>query len=94
MPGASEADVDVRVEDDVLSLVGRISMDDYRSRLINPGSVRVYEMASIDLTPVYTEHRVGHFERRFSISTEIDSEGIIGRISDGVLEIELPDVPH
>jgi len=73
MPGASEGDVDVHVEDDVLSLVGRISMDDHR-----------------DLTPVYTEHRVGNFERSFSISTEIDSEGIIGRMSDGVLEIGLP----
>jgi HSP20 family protein len=42
------------------------------------------------LTPVYTEYNVGNYQRRFTISSEIDAERIKARMANGVLEIELP----
>ncbi len=39
---------------------------------------------------VYSEYRVGDFQRSFRLSEEIDREHIKARLMDGVLEIELP----
>ena len=41
-------------------------------------------------TPVYTEYKVGNYQRRFSLSNAIDSANIHARLTDGVLELELP----
>jgi HSP20 family protein len=49
-------------------------------------SLKEYE----GLTPVYTEYNIGNYARRFTLSSEIDSERIKARMTDGVLEIELP----
>ena len=43
-----------------------------------------------ELTPVYTEYNVGNYQRRFSISSDIDLDGIKARTATGVLELELP----
>ena len=43
-----------------------------------------------ELTPVYTEYNVGNYQRRFSISSDIDLDGIRARTATGVLELELP----
>ncbi len=43
-----------------------------------------------NLTPVYSEYNVGHFERRFTLPTDIDADRISGRMRNGVLEVELP----
>ncbi len=43
-----------------------------------------------DLTPVYTEYRVGNYQRRFNLSNTIDTDKIHARLTDGVLELELP----
>ena len=43
-----------------------------------------------DLSPVYTEYRVGNYQRRFSLSNAIDTGNIHARLTDGVLELELP----
>ena len=43
-----------------------------------------------DLSPVYTEYRVGNYQRRFSLSNVIDAEKIHARLTDGVLELGLP----
>ena len=43
-----------------------------------------------NLTPLYTEYNVGDFERRFRISSEIDTDRIRARVANGVLELELP----
>lgn len=44
------------------------------------------------LSPVYTEYKIGHYLRRFSLprSADYDQERITARIVDGVLEVELP----
>ena len=43
-----------------------------------------------ELTPRYTEYGIGNFARRFSVSTEVDTARIAGRMRNGVLELELP----
>jgi HSP20 family protein len=43
-----------------------------------------------ELAPVYTEYNVGNYVRRFSISSDVDLDGIKARTANGVLELELP----
>jgi HSP20 family protein len=43
-----------------------------------------------ELAPVYTEYNIGNYLRRFSISSDIDLDGIKARTANGVLELELP----
>jgi HSP20 family molecular chaperone IbpA len=40
----------------------------------------------------YAEYRVGDFERSFSVSDQIDREGIEAAVKDGVLYIQLPKI--
>ncbi len=42
------------------------------------------------LTPVYTEYNIGHYRRSFSLSNEIDQDGITAKIEEGVLTLRLP----
>ena len=49
-------------------------------------SLRDYE----NLAPAYTEYNVGNYLRRFTVSSDIDAEHIKARVTNGVLEIELP----
>ena len=44
------------------------------------------------LKPLYTEYNVGHFTRRFTVSSEIDKDAIAAQIVDGVLAVRLPKV--
>jgi len=43
-----------------------------------------------NLTPAYTEYNVGNFVRRLALSDAIDTNGIKARMTNGVLELELP----
>jgi HSP20 family protein len=43
-----------------------------------------------NLAPVYTEYNIGNYARRFTLSNEIDPERIKARMTNGVLELELP----
>lgn len=49
-------------------------------------SLKDYE----SLAPVYTEYNVGNYFRRFSLSEHIDTEHIKARMTNGVLQLELP----
>lgn len=73
MPGVDENSLEVHVADGVLSLEGRVALQEYDS-----------------LSPVYTEYNVGNYARRFSLSDTIDVERIKARMTNGVLELELP----
>jgi HSP20 family molecular chaperone IbpA len=42
------------------------------------------------LAPVYGEYNVGNYVRRFTVSSDVDAERIKARVTNGVLEIELP----
>ena len=43
---------------------------------------------------VRREYSVGNFERHFSVGDNIDAEAIRASLRDGVVEIDLPFVPH
>ncbi|MEA2624460.1 MAG: hypothetical protein QOD06_505 [Candidatus Binatota bacterium] len=49
-------------------------------------SLKEYE----NLTAVYTEYNVGNWMRRFTLSSDIDTEKIQARMENGVLVVELP----
>ena len=42
------------------------------------------------LAPVYTEYNIGNYLRRFTVSADIDANGIKAHMRDGVLDLELP----
>lgn len=77
MPGVGQDKVSIDLHDNVLTLQGEVLLDDYK-----------------DLTPVYTEYNVGHYSRRFTLSEDIqiDRDRITARMSDGVLELQVPKV--
>ena len=41
-------------------------------------------------TPVRTEYGVGNFERVFTVSDDVDRDGIEATVKDGVLQLKLP----
>lgn len=41
-------------------------------------------------TLVYSEYGIGDFERSFTLSEELDKEGIAATMKDGVLHVKLP----
>lgn len=43
-----------------------------------------------ELDPVYSEYNVGHFTRKFSLSSKIDQGKISAELNDGVLKLILP----
>ncbi len=45
-------------------------------------------------TNSYSEYRVGDFERVFTISSEIDRDGIEATLKNGVLRVTLPKAPQ
>jgi HSP20 family protein len=73
MPGVDEGSIEVNLADGVLSIEGRVSLQDYEK-----------------LAPVYTEYNIGNYLRRFTVSSDIDTDHIKARMVNGVLELELP----
>lgn len=43
-----------------------------------------------EMRPLYTEYNIGHFARKFSLSSKIDQDKISAEIADGVLTLRLP----
>jgi HSP20 family molecular chaperone IbpA len=44
------------------------------------------------MEPVYTEYNIGHYARGFTLSGQIDRDGIKAQLDDGVLTLTLPKV--
>lgn len=68
--------------------------DDHLDVEVNDGVLSIDGRVDLtvydDLTPAYTEYRVGNFSRRFTLPAEIDTEQIGAKLTNGVLELEFP----
>ena len=62
-----------------------------KDRLAVTGRIRFDDYEGME--PVYTEYNVGHFERAFVLSNEIDRDEISAEMNDGVLTLRLPKAP-
>lgn len=74
IPGVQSGDVDVRVENGVLTLQGQRTREE-----------QIEERSAFRL-----ERQFGAFSRSFSLPTTVDAGKIEARLKDGVLEIALP----
>jgi len=43
-----------------------------------------------ELDPLYTEYNIGHYARKFSLSSKFNQEKISAEMGDGVLTLRLP----
>jgi len=74
MPGVEQDSVRVEIDEDVLTLQGEVSLRSYEG-----------------LKPLYSEYNVGHYLRRFNLPAgAFDEDKIKARMTNGVLELELP----
>lgn len=73
MPGVQPKDLDVTLENDVLTLTGTAS----------PVEAPEGEWVHRGFHP-------GVFRRTFVLTADVNREGIVARLSQGVLEVELP----
>jgi len=96
-PGrAYQPDVDIYETKDSLWLIADMpGVDETSVRVsLNDGVLTVDGSVALDeyqnVTPVYSEYRVGNYRRRFSVSNEIDLDRISGKMVNGVLHLELP----
>jgi len=73
MPGVEKDNINIKLENDVLQIEGRIDLSAYA-----------------ELDPLYTEYNIGHYARKFSLSSKVNKEKISAEMGDGVLTLSLP----
>lgn len=73
MPGVGAGNVDITLENRVLTIRGRAPGDEHEG-----------------YRRIYSEYGNGDFERSFTLSEEIDRDGIKAEQKNGVLTLELP----
>lgn len=78
LPGVTPVDIDVKMEDGVLSLSGERTRESRGAT----DSLKVVERAS------------GKFYRRFSLPDTANAEEISARSANGILEISIPKTPQ
>ena len=47
-----------------------------------------------EVTPDYQEFELADYRRVFSLTEDLDTEGIVARLRDGVLRVEIPKSPR
>jgi HSP20 family protein len=63
-----------------------IQLDDGVLSIEGQVDLKEYE----NVTPLYTEYNVGNYLRRFTLSSDVDSDRIVAHMQDGVLALEMP----
>ncbi|MFK7894405.1 MAG: Hsp20/alpha crystallin family protein [Myxococcota bacterium] len=99
MPGANEDTVDIRLDNGVLTLEGRLVSEAVEASPTDDVQVASGERPVGDApetkapaTPVvrHAEYRLGSYRREFRLSKDIDVSAVSARMRDGVLELRLP----
>ena len=72
VPGVRKGDVDIEIEDRVLTITG------HTRQAANVGE------------PIYREHGLGGYTRRFTLSDRFDHSKVAASLVDGVLTVTLP----
>lgn len=78
MPGVRPEDVDISLEEGVLSIRGRFTGAAGISSTAESGRLLMREYAA------------GHYLRRFTVAESIEQESIAASLADGVLRVRLP----
>lgn len=78
VPGVAASDIDVSMEDGVLTISGERQTENYD----DAEGVKRFERVS------------GKFYRRFSLPETADAEGIAARSANGILEVSIPKLPE
>ena len=78
VPGVSRSDIDVSMEDGVLTIAGERQTDKHDEAT----GVGRFERVS------------GRFHRRFTLPETADAEGIAARSANGILEVSIPKLPE
>jgi HSP20 family protein len=78
VPGVTPADIDVSMEDGVLTIAGERHTEKHE----DAEGVRRFERVS------------GRFYRRFTLPETADAEGIAAKSSNGILEVSIPKLPE
>src|SRR5919106_3639935 len=50
--------------------------------------------APAETTPDYQEFELGDYHRAFTLSEDLDTDGITATLREGVLRVEIPKSPH
>jgi HSP20 family protein len=74
MPGVAADQIDIRLENQVLSLSGEQAQDPARE----------------GFEPLHCGYRTGTWRREFTLTTDVDADRITARIHEGVLTVTLP----
>lgn len=78
VPGVSAEDIDVSMEDGILSISGQRSAETHD----DTDGVKRFERVS------------GRFYRRFSLPDTADAEGLAAKSRNGILEVSIPKLPE
>ena len=74
LPGMVKKDVNIEIEDDILTMSGE----------------RKYQNDNSDNDRNYSEFSYGKFSRSFNLPDDIQNDGIKASMKDGVLALEIP----
>ncbi len=77
VPGVPKDKLELRVENDTLSIEGEVALS------LPEG-----------LEPLYAEVRAARYARQFTLSRELDANGIEARLEAGVLTLRIPKHRH
>ena len=78
LPGVDSADIDVSLDDGILSITGERRAEEHRDA---EGEKSL-------------ERRYGRFSRRFSLPEAVDAEAVTAKSTNGILEISIPKQPE